>query len=40
MESLGGGGHFNVAAAQLKDMTLEEAKVKLIAVLDNKFKGE
>ncbi|MGL6009273.1 MAG: DHH family phosphoesterase [Culicoidibacterales bacterium] len=40
MESLGGGGHFNVAAAQLKDMSLEAAKEKLVAVLDNKFKGE
>ncbi len=29
MEKMGGGGHLNVAAAQLKDMTLEEATEQL-----------
>ena len=34
MEKLGGGGHKSVAGAQLSDMTLEEAKDKLKAVID------
>ena len=34
MERLGGGGHLNVAGAQLEDMTLEEAKEKLKQTLD------
>lgn len=29
MERMGGGGHMNIAGAQLKDMTIEEAKAKL-----------
>ena len=29
MERLGGGGHMNIAGAQLKDMTLEEARLLL-----------
>ena len=33
MEGLGGGGHQTVAATQLKDVTLEQAKDKLIDVL-------
>lgn len=33
MEELGGGGHFNNAAAQLNNITLEEAKEKLLNVL-------
>ncbi|MCR5301473.1 MAG: DHH family phosphoesterase [Lachnospiraceae bacterium] len=41
MEKLGGGGHMNVAGAQLQDVTLEEAKKSLIAVLSEmKQKGE
>lgn len=39
MEALGGGGHFNVAAAQLTNTTLEAANEQLIAVLDAQFKG-
>lgn len=35
METLGGGGHQNMAAVQLKDITPEEAKVKLIEALNN-----
>lgn len=34
MERLGGGGHLNVAGAQLTDMTIEEAKDKLKETLD------
>ena len=30
MEELGGGGHQTVAGAQLKDITMEEAKQQLI----------
>lgn len=40
METLGGGGHFNVAATQLKDCTLIEAKQQLLTILDQKYKGE
>ena len=29
MEKMGGGGHFNLAAAQLKDVTVAEATRKL-----------
>ena len=35
MEELEGGGHFNNAATQLKDVTLKEAKEKLIKILRN-----
>ncbi|HIU79148.1 MAG TPA: DHH family phosphoesterase [Candidatus Avilachnospira avicola] len=34
MEKLGGGGHKSVAGAQLSDMSLDEAKQKLKAVID------
>ena len=34
MERLGGGGHLNVAGAQLADCTLSEAKVKLQDTID------
>ena len=34
MERMGGGGHLNVAGAQLKDCTLEEAIIKLQHTLD------
>lgn len=34
MERLGGGGHLNVAGAQIKDCTLEEAKKQLQETLD------
>ena len=41
MEKLGGGGHMNVAGTQIKDVTVEEAKKSLIAVLQEmKEKGE
>ena len=33
MEKLGGGGHISIAGAQLKGVTVEEAKEKLKAVL-------
>lgn len=35
METLGGGGHQNMAAVQLKDTTPEQAKAKLIETLNN-----
>ena len=35
MEELGGGGHFNLAAARLSDMTLQEAGDKLKVVISN-----
>ena len=34
MERLGGGGHINIAGAQLKDMTLEEAVALLKKTID------
>lgn len=41
MERLGGGGHFNNAATQIYGITTEEAKEKLISVLEeDKSKGE
>ena len=33
MEKLGGGGHRTIAGAQLKDMTIEEAKDKIKGVI-------
>lgn len=35
MERLGGGGHINVAGAQLKDMSIEEAKGIIRETIDN-----
>lgn len=35
MERLGGGGHINVAGAQLKDITVEEAKAVIREAIDN-----
>ena len=41
MEMLGGGGHKNMAGTQLKDATIEEAKLKLkLAIKDYKQEGE
>lgn len=41
MEMLGGGGHKNIAGAQLKDTTVEDMKVKLReAINDYKQEGE
>ena len=37
MEELQGGGHFNAAATQLKDTTIEEAKQMLIEILRRDF---
>lgn len=34
MERLGGGGHINVAGAQLKDVTMEEAKIAVRKTID------
>lgn len=36
MEELGGGGHLSNAATQLEDMTLSQAREKLLAVLQDK----
>jgi c-di-AMP phosphodiesterase-like protein len=33
MEKLGGGGHLTMAAAQFKEITIEQAKDKLLEVL-------
>lgn len=38
MEKLGGGGHMSVAGAQFKDCTIEEAKAKLMEVLETMTK--
>ena len=38
MEELGGGGHFNLAAAQIKDSTLSEAGEKLTGIVLNEIK--
>lgn len=40
MEKLGGGGHYNNAATQLYGISKEEAKARLIAVLEEENKGE
>jgi c-di-AMP phosphodiesterase-like protein len=34
MEKLGGGGHLSNAATQIKDVTIEEAKQKLLDAID------
>ena len=34
MEKLGGGGHQTMAAAQFRDMTVHEAKAKLVGAID------
>ncbi|WP_044749268.1 DHH family phosphoesterase [Bacillus alveayuensis] len=39
MESLGGGGHLTNAAAQLRDITLEEAEKRLKAAIDDYLEG-
>ena len=38
MEELGGGGHFNLAAAQIKDLTLSEAGEKLTEIVLNEIR--
>lgn len=40
MEKLGGGGHLEVAGAQLHNVSIEEAKEKLEAVIDEFFEEE
>lgn len=40
MEKLGGGGHLEVAGAQLTNVTIEEAKKKLEEVIDEFFEEE
>ncbi len=39
MESLGGGGHLTMAAAQLPDITMEETKLRLREAIDNYFEA-
>jgi cyclic-di-AMP phosphodiesterase len=39
MESLGGGGHLTNAAAQLSDITIEEAEQRLRAAIDDYLGG-
>ncbi len=39
MERLGGGGHMNIAGAQLPDTTIEEAQTRLKQVLDDMLDG-
>ena len=38
MEELGGGGHFNLAAAQIEDMSLSEAGEKLTQLILEELK--
>lgn len=38
MEELGGGGHFNLAAAQIKDLTLPEVDEKLTEIVLNEIR--
>ena len=38
MEELGGGGHFNLAAARLTDMSLQEAGDKLKTIISNEIR--
>ena len=38
MERLGGGGHINMAGAQLKDETMEIAVIKLKETIDQMIK--
>ncbi len=35
MEKLGGGGHINVAGAQIEGVSMEEGKRRLVETLDN-----
>lgn len=40
LERIGGGGHLLMAAAQLKDVTVEEAKAKLLPVIEAYWREE
>ena len=37
MEQLGGGGHQTMAATQLKDITFDEAREKLLEAIDRYY---
>lgn len=37
LEKLGGGGHMTIAGAQLPDVTIEEAKERLVAAIDDYY---
>ena len=37
LEAFGGGGHLTMAGAQIKDVTIEEARLQLIEVIDEKL---
>ena len=39
MEKLGGGGHLNIAGCQLPGLSIEEAKGRLLTVLDDMLEG-
>ncbi|EHJ53143.1 DHH family phosphoesterase [Streptococcus macacae] len=40
MEEMGGGGHFNLAACQLQDISIKEARQQLIEKIEEEFKEE
>lgn len=40
MEAMGGGGHFTNAAVQLKDVTIDEAKQQLLAIIKEQLEGD
>lgn len=40
MEAMGGGGHFNNAATQIKNTTIEEVREQLIAILKDSESGD
>ncbi len=40
LEKLGGGGHMTVAGAQLKDVTMEEAREKLVQAIEQVLEEE
>ena len=40
MEKLGGGGHFTVSGAQLKDCSAEQAKERVRSAIDEYLKEE
>lgn len=37
MEKLGGGGHYNMSAAQIPDISIEDAEKKLISIIEEKL---
>ena len=40
MESLGGGGHLTMAAAQLADLSIEDARQRLLEAIDQYYQNE